>query len=44
MTKIIEGLSRFAFVTASLVLMAMSLALVIYGAVEVIAAATSSFV
>jgi hypothetical protein len=30
-----EGLSRFAFASASLVLMAMSIALVVYGAVEV---------
>jgi hypothetical protein len=33
--KIMEWLSRFAFATASLVLMAMSIALVLYGAVEV---------
>ena len=43
MPKIMEGLSRFAFAMASLVLMAMSLALVIYGAVEVFAAASSSW-
>jgi hypothetical protein len=33
--KLMEGLSRFAFASASLVLMAMSIALVVYGAVEV---------
>lgn len=33
--KIMEWLSRFAFASASLVLMAMSIALVLYGAVEV---------
>jgi L-asparagine transporter-like permease len=33
--KIMEWLSRFAFASASLVLMAMSIALVVYGAVEV---------
>ena len=32
---LMEGLSRFAFASASLVLMAMSIALVVYGAVEV---------
>ena len=35
--KLMEGLSRFAFATASLVLMALSFALVIYGVVEVAA-------
>ena len=34
--KVMEGLSRFAFATASLVLMGLSFALVIYGVVEVI--------
>ena len=43
MTKTMEFLSRFAFGTASLVLMAMSLALVVYGAIEVIVAAGSSW-
>lgn len=33
--KLMEWLSRFAFASASLVLMAMSIALVVYGAVEV---------
>src|SRR6476620_585282 len=41
--KIMEGLSRFAFATASLVLMAMSIALVIYGAVEVAMVGISSW-
>jgi len=43
MTKAMEMLSRFAFATASLVLMAMSLALVIYGTVEVIAGIRTSW-
>ena len=43
MHKTMEWLSRFAFATASLVLMAMSLALVIYGIVEVIVAASASW-
>jgi hypothetical protein len=43
MTKSMEMLSRFAFGTASLVLMAMSLALVIYGTVEVIAGISASW-
>ena len=43
MTKAMDLLSRFAFATASLALMAMSLALVIYGVGEVIAAAASSW-
>ena len=38
-----EWLSRFAFASASLVLMAMSFALVIYGGIEVIAAGWSSW-
>ena len=42
-TKIMEWLSRFAFASASLVLMAMSFALVIYGGIEVIAAGWSSW-
>ena len=41
--KIMEGLSRFAFATASLVLMALSFALVIYGVVEVISIGVSSW-
>jgi hypothetical protein len=41
--KIMEGLSRFAFASASLVLMALSLALVIYGAIEVISVGISSW-
>jgi hypothetical protein len=41
--KIMDGLSRFAFATASLVLMALSLALVAYGAVEVASAGISSW-
>jgi len=40
---IMEGLSRFAFATASLVLMALSFALVIYGVVEVASVGTSSW-
>ena len=43
MTKSMEMLSRFAFGTASLVLMAMSLALVIYGTVEVIVGIRTSW-
>jgi hypothetical protein len=43
MTKSMEMLSRFAFGTASLVLMAMSLALVIYGTLEVIAGISTSW-
>jgi hypothetical protein len=43
MTKSMEMLSRFAFGTASLVLMAMSLALVIYGTLEVIAGVSTSW-
>ena len=43
MTKSMEMLSRFAFGTASLVLMAMSLALVIYGTVEVIVGISTSW-
>jgi hypothetical protein len=41
--KIMEGLSRFAFATASLVLMALSFALVIYGVVEVASVGISSW-
>jgi uncharacterized membrane protein YuzA (DUF378 family) len=41
--KLMEGLSRFAFASASLVLMALSLALVIYGAIEVISVGISSW-
>ena len=41
--KIMEGLSRFAFATASLVLMALSFALVIYGVVEVTSVGISSW-
>ena len=41
--KIMEGLSRLAFATASLVLMALSFALVIYGVVEVASAGISSW-
>jgi L-asparagine transporter-like permease len=41
--KLMEGLSRFAFATASLVLMALSLALVVYGAIEVISIGVSSW-
>ena len=40
---IMEGLSRFAFATASLVLMALSLALVVYGVVEVTSVGISSW-
>ena len=43
MTKSMELLSRIAFGTASLVLMAMSLMLVIYGAIEVIAGISTSW-
>ena len=43
MTKSMEMLSRIAFGTASLVLMAMSLALVIYGTVEVVAGISKSW-
>jgi hypothetical protein len=41
--KIMEGLSRFAFAGASLVLMALSLALVVHGAIEVISVGISSW-
>jgi hypothetical protein len=41
--KIMEGLSRFAFATASLVLMALSFALVIYGVVEVASVGIASW-
>ena len=41
--KIMELLSRFAFASASLVLMAMSFALVIYGVVEIVAVGISSW-
>jgi hypothetical protein len=41
--KIIEGLSRFAFATASLVLMALSFVLVIYGVAEVASVGISSW-
>ena len=43
MTKAMDVLSRFAFGTASLVLMALSLALIVYGTVGVIAGITSSW-
>jgi hypothetical protein len=42
-TKAMEWLSRFAFASASLVLMAMSLALVFYGCVEIFTAGSSSW-
>jgi hypothetical protein len=41
--KLMEGLSRFTFATASLVLMALSVALVIYGVVEVTTVGISSW-
>ena len=41
--KFMELLSRFAFASASLVLMAMSFALVIYGVVEVVTVGSSSW-
>ncbi len=41
--KFMESLSRIAFASASLVLMAMSLALVVYSVVEIVAAGTSSW-
>ena len=41
--RIMELLSRTAFASASLVLMAMSFALVIYGVIEIIAAGSSSW-
>jgi hypothetical protein len=41
--KVMEWLSRFAFASASLVLMAMSFALVIYGGVEIAVAGASSW-
>lgn len=41
--RIMELLSRFAFASASLVLMAMSFSLVIYGAVEIVIVGTSSW-
>jgi predicted small integral membrane protein len=41
--RVIELLSRVAFASASLVLMAMSFALVVYGAVEVVMAGWSSW-
>ena len=43
MTKLMEMLSRIAFGTASLVLMALSLMLVVFGAVSVIAGISSSW-
>ncbi len=43
MTKTMDLLSRIAFGTASLVLMAMSLTLVVYGIIEVAVAAGSSW-
>ena len=41
--RFMEMLSRFAFASASLVLMAMSFALVVYGAIEVAAVGLSSW-
>ena len=41
--RLMELLSRTAFASASLVLMAMSFALVIYGVIEIIAAGSSSW-
>jgi hypothetical protein len=41
--KIMEWLSRFAFASASLVLMAMSIALVLYGAAEVVLVGAGSW-
>ena len=41
--KVMELLSRIAFASASLVLMAMSFALVIYGVVEIVTAGSSSW-
>jgi hypothetical protein len=41
--RIMDLLSRVAFATASLVLMAMSLALVVYGGIEVVAATQASW-
>jgi hypothetical protein len=41
--KFMEGLSRFAFAIASLVLMALSFALVVYGVVEVASAGLTSW-
>jgi archaellum biogenesis protein FlaJ (TadC family) len=41
--KIMELLSRIAFASASLVLMAMSLSLVVYSVVEIVATASSSW-
>jgi hypothetical protein len=41
--KIMEWLSRFAFAVASLVLMAMSFALVVYGIVEIVRTGWSSW-
>ena len=41
--KIMELLSRFAFASASLVLMAMSFALVVYGGVEVVSVGSGSW-
>jgi hypothetical protein len=41
--KLMEGLSRFAFASASLVLMALSFALVIYGVVDVASVGISSW-
>jgi L-asparagine transporter-like permease len=41
--RIMELISRLAFASAGLVLMAMSLALVVYGAIEVIGAGMSSW-
>ena len=43
MTKSMELLSRLAFGTASLVLMAMSLGLVVYGTIEVVAGIRTSW-
>ena len=41
--RIMELLSRFAFASASLVLMAMSFALVVYGVIEIVATGSSSW-
>lgn len=41
--RIMEFLSRFAFASASLVLMAMSFALVVYGVVEIVMAGAASW-
>lgn len=44
LNRLIEQISRFAFASSSLVLMAMSISLVVYGVVEVVLALSKSWV